>query len=146
MPTVFIMVAYGRHHICYIKLIPTFMGTPMIGERLRDVIALEYTAHAFDDCWKLSLNILYFCSKSSKKLDFIGNIYDNIKSSSEEGCRLIQNKIWRWQHISIQHNILHMKARSLFSPVNSNCFEMTDIALKFLFCVIHVSISVYVLD
>ena len=55
----------------------------MIGKRLRDVITLEYTAHAFDDCWKLSLNILYFCSKGSKKLDFNGNVYDNIKSSSE---------------------------------------------------------------
>ena len=30
--------------------------------------------------------------------------------------------------------------------INSNCFEMTDIALEFLFSVIHVSISVYVLD
>ena len=55
----------------------------MIGKRLRDVITLEYAAHAFDDCGKLSLNILYFCSKSSKKLDFISNVYDNIKSSSE---------------------------------------------------------------
>ena len=27
----------------------------MIGNRLRDVIMLEYSAHAFDDCWKLSL-------------------------------------------------------------------------------------------
>ncbi len=50
----------------------------MIGKRLRDVIMLLYAAHAFDDCWKLSLNILYFCSKSSKKLDSIGNVYDNI--------------------------------------------------------------------
>ena len=30
--------------------------------------------------------------------------------------------------------------------INSNCFEMTDIALEFLFSVIHVSIIVYVLD
>ena len=30
--------------------------------------------------------------------------------------------------------------------INSNCFEMTDIALEFLFSVIHVSINVYVLD
>ena len=51
----------------------------MIGKRLRDVIMLDYAAHAFDDCWKLSLNILYFCPKSSKKLDFIGNVYDNNK-------------------------------------------------------------------
>ena len=64
----------------------------MIGNRLRDVIMLDYAAHAFDDCWKLSLNILYFCSKSSKKLYFIGNVYDNIKSSSEGGCRLIQKR------------------------------------------------------
>ena len=42
------------------------MNTPVIDKRLRDVIMLEYAAHAFDDCWKLSLNILYFCSKSSK--------------------------------------------------------------------------------
>ena len=49
----------------------------MIGKRLRDLITLEYAAHAFDDCWKLSLNILYFCSKSSKKLDFISIVYDN---------------------------------------------------------------------
>ena len=65
----------------------------MIGKRLRDVIMLYYAAHALDDCWKLSLNILYFCSKSSKKLDFIGNVYDNIKSSSEGRCRLIQKEI-----------------------------------------------------
>ena len=30
--------------------------------------------------------------------------------------------------------------------INSNCFEMTDTALEFLFSVIHVLISVYVLD
>ena len=66
----------------------------MIGKRLRDVITLEYAAHAFDDCWKLSLNILYFCSKSSKKLEFINNVYDNIiKPSSEGGCRLIQKEM-----------------------------------------------------
>ena len=65
----------------------------MIGKRLRDVIMLEYAAHAFDDCWKFSLNILYFCSKSSNKLDFISNVYDNIKFSSEGGCRLIQKEI-----------------------------------------------------
>jgi len=58
----------------------------VIGKGLRDVITLEYAAHAFDDCWKLSLNILYFCSKISKKLDFIINVYDHIKSSSEGGC------------------------------------------------------------
>ena len=57
------------------------------------MITLECAAHAFDDCWKLSLNILYFCSKSSKKLDFISIDYDNIKSSSEGGCRLIQTKM-----------------------------------------------------
>ena len=69
------------------------MDTPLIDKRLRDVIMLEYAEHAFDDCWKLSLNILYFCSKSSKKLYFMGNVYDNIKSSSEGGCRLIQTKM-----------------------------------------------------
>ena len=42
------------------KLIPSFMDIPVIGKRLRDVILLVYAAHAFDDCWKLSLNILYF--------------------------------------------------------------------------------------
>ena len=72
---------------------PSFMDTPVIGKMLRDEIMLEYAAHAFDDCWELSLNILYFCSKSSKKLDFIGNVYDNTKSSSEGGCRLIQNEM-----------------------------------------------------
>ena len=66
----------------------------MIGKRLRDVIMLDYAAYAFDDCCKLSLNILYYvCSKSSTKLDFIGNVYDNIKSSSEGGCRLIQKEM-----------------------------------------------------
>ena len=65
----------------------------MIDKRLRDEIMLEYAAHAFDDCWKLSLNILYFCSKSSKKHNFIGNVYDNIKSSSEGGWRLIQKEM-----------------------------------------------------
>ena len=65
----------------------------MIGKRLCDVITLEYAAHAFDDYWELSLNILYFYSESSKKLDFISNVYDNIKSSSEGGCRLIQNEM-----------------------------------------------------
>ena len=64
----------------------------MIGNRLRYVILLAYDAHAFDDCWKLSLNTLYVCSKSSKKLYFIANVYDNIKSSSEVGCRLIQKR------------------------------------------------------
>ena len=64
----------------------------MIGKRLRDVIMLVYAAHAFDDYWKTSLNILYFDSKSCKKLNFIGNVYDNIKSSSEGGCRLIKKK------------------------------------------------------
>ena len=49
----------------------------MIGKRLRDVIMLDYAVYAFDDCCKLSINILYVCSKSSKKLDFIGNVYDN---------------------------------------------------------------------
>ena len=65
----------------------------MIGKRLRDVITLEYAAHAFDDCWKLSLNMLYVCSKSRKKLDFISNVYDNIKSSSEGGYRLLQKEM-----------------------------------------------------
>ena len=46
---------------------PSFMDTPVIDKRLRDVIMLEYAEHAFDDCCKLSLNILYLCSKSSKK-------------------------------------------------------------------------------
>ena len=57
------------------------------------MIMLEYAAHAFDDCWKLSLNIIYFDSKSCKKLDFIGNVYDNIQCSSEGGCRLIQQEM-----------------------------------------------------
>ena len=65
----------------------------MIGKRLRDVVMLDYAAHAFDDCCKLSLNILYICSKSRKKLDFISNVYDNIKSLSEGGCRLIQKEM-----------------------------------------------------
>ena len=50
------------------------------------MIMLVYAAHAFDD------NILYFCSKIGKKLYIIGNVYDNIKSSSEGGCRLIQKR------------------------------------------------------
>ena len=58
----------------------------MICKRLRDVIMLVYAAHAFDD------NILYFCSKINKELYIIGNVYDNIKSSSEGGCRLIQKR------------------------------------------------------
>ena len=62
----------------------------MIGKRLRDVIMLDYAAYAFDGCCKSFLIILDICSKSSKKLDFIGNVYDNMKSSSEGGCRLIQ--------------------------------------------------------
>ena len=57
------------------------MDTPVIDNKLRDVRMLVYAAHAFDDCWKLSLNTLYFGSKSCKKLYFIGNIYDNIKPS-----------------------------------------------------------------
>ena len=65
----------------------------MTGKRLSDVIMLDDAAHAFDDCWKLSLNILYFSSKSTKQLYFIGNVYDNIKSSSEGGCRLIQKEM-----------------------------------------------------
>ena len=69
------------------------MDTQVIGKRLRDVIMLDYAAYAFDDCCKLSLIILYVCSKSSKKLDFIGNVYGNIKSSSEGGCRLIQKEM-----------------------------------------------------
>ena len=68
----------------------------MIGKRLRDVITLEYAAHASDDCWKLSLNILSFCSKSHKKLDCISNVYDNIKSSSEGGCCLCFRLIYRF--------------------------------------------------
>ena len=58
----------------------------MICKRLGDVIMLVYAAHVFDD------NILYFCSKISKKLYIIGNVYANIKSSSEGGCRLIQKR------------------------------------------------------
>ena len=50
------------------------------------MIMLVYAAHVFDD------NILYFCSKISKKLYIIGNVYANIKSSSEGGCRLIIKK------------------------------------------------------
>ena len=53
------------------------------------MIMLVYAAHVFDD------NILYFCSVSSvrsKKLYIIGNVYANIKSSSEGGCRLIQKR------------------------------------------------------
>ena len=65
----------------------------MIGKRLRDVIMLDYAAYTFDNCWKLSLNILYVGSTSSKKLNFIGNVYDNIKSSSEGRCRLIQKEM-----------------------------------------------------
>ena len=68
------------------KLIPFCVETPVICKRLRDVIMLVYAAHAFDD------NILYFCSKINKKLYIIGNVYDNIKSSSEGGCRLIQKR------------------------------------------------------
>ena len=60
--------------------------SPVIGNGLRDVIMLLHAAHVFDDCWKLSLNILYFGSKSCKKLYFIVNIYDNIKSSSKVGA------------------------------------------------------------
>ena len=47
------------------------------------MIMLVYAAHVFDD------NILYFCSK---KLYIISNVYANIKSSSEGGCRLIQKR------------------------------------------------------
>ena len=65
----------------------------MTDKRLRDVIMLEYAAQAFDDCWKLSLNILYFCLQVVRNFIFIGNVYDNIKSSSEGGCRLIQEEI-----------------------------------------------------
>ena len=36
----------------------------MIDKRLRDVITLEYAAHAFDDCWKLSLNYYIFALKA----------------------------------------------------------------------------------
>ena len=70
--------------------------------------------------WLLEIIFKYtiFCSESSKKLDFIGNVYDNIKTSSEGGCRLLQKEMWRWHHISIQHNLLHIKASSRFSPVN----------------------------
>ena len=95
---------------------PIFYGHS--GDR-QEVTWRNYAAHAFDDCWKSSLNILYFCSKYSKNLDFIGNVYDNIKSSSEGGCRLIQKEMWRWQHISILHNLLHTKARSFFLPLIS---------------------------
>ena len=62
------------------------MDTPVIGKRLR-------AAHAFDDCWKLSLNILYVCSKSSKKLDFICNVYDNVVF------------IGRWVPINTKRNV-----------------------------------------
>ena len=65
---------------------PICVDTPVICKRLRDVIMLVYAAHVFDD------NILYFCSKISKKLYIIGNVYANIKSSSEGGCRLIQKR------------------------------------------------------
>ena len=107
------MVTYGRHHICYIKLIPFCVDTPVICKRLRDVIMLVYAAHVFDD------NILYFCSKISKKLYIIGNVYANIKSSSEGGCRLIQKKKCDDDNsIPTQHNLLHIKARSFFSPVS----------------------------
>ena len=47
---------------------PSFMDTPVIGKRLRDVIMLEYAAQAFDDFWKLSLNILYFAQKAVRNL------------------------------------------------------------------------------
>ena len=46
----------------------------MIGKRLRDVIMLEYAAHAFDDFWKLSLNILYFAKKA------VGNLILSVMS------------------------------------------------------------------
>ena len=62
------------YHICYIKLMPSFMDTPVIGKMLHDVILLQYASNAFDDCLKLSLNILYFCSKNNKKLYFIDNV------------------------------------------------------------------------
>ena len=104
------MVTYGRHHICYIKLIPFCVDTPVICKRLRDVIMLVYAAHVFDD------NILYFCSKISKKLYIIGNVYANIKSSSEGGCRLIQK---RNVTMTTVHNLLHIKARSFFLPLVS---------------------------
>ena len=108
------MVTYGRHHICYIKLIPFCVGTPVICKRLRDVIMLVYAAHVFDD------NILYFCSKISKKLYIIGNVYANIKSSSEGGCRLIQKKKCDDDNsIPTQHNLLHIKASSFFLPLVS---------------------------
>ena len=50
------------------------------------MIMLVYAAHVFDD------NILYLYSKISKKRYIIGNVYANIKSSSEGGCRLIQKR------------------------------------------------------
>ena len=62
------------------------MDTPVIGNKLRDVIMLPYAAHMFGDCWKLSLNILYIGSKSCKKLYFIGNVYDNIKFLRKVGA------------------------------------------------------------
>ena len=41
--------------------------TQVVGNRLLDMIILVFAPHAFDDCWKLSLNILSFYSKSGKK-------------------------------------------------------------------------------
>ena len=40
----------------------------MTGKRLREVIMLDYAARACDDCWKLSLNILFFALKAVRNL------------------------------------------------------------------------------
>ena len=49
------------------------------------------------------------------------------------------------QHYFISTFYNHYYISFYFISINSNCFEMTDIALEFLFSVIHVLISVYVL-
>ena len=107
------MVTYGRHHICYIKLIPFCVDTPVICKRLRDVIMLVYAAHLFDD------NILYFCSKISKKLYIIGNVYANIVFFGRRVQINTKKKCDDDNSIPTQHNLLHIKARSFFLPLVS---------------------------
>ena len=120
------MVTYGRHHICYIKLIPFCVETPVICRRLRDVIMLVYAAHAFYD------NILYFCSKINKKLYIIGNVYDNIKSSSEGGCRLIQKRNVTMTTLYPHNTISYTYKHALFSlPLISP--SASPLSLSFLY-------------
>ena len=84
------------------------------------------------------------------RLDYSNSLLHNIPLSQTTWLQRAQNNVaWliictsKHDHITPMLDELHWLPEIL---INSNCCEMTDTALEFLYSAMHVLISVYVLD